>query len=99
MENFDQILHYLPNTKVIGTDILETGLIIFLRYLQFSLYWSDFRIIIRRTKNNDCNVQDAEDRFTELKTFKRSRKSQANMLLVKLKMKLYNKKKVLLKII
>jgi hypothetical protein len=44
MENFDQIFTLLAEDEGIGLnlDILETGLINILRYLQFYLYWSRF---------------------------------------------------------
>jgi hypothetical protein len=50
----------------------------------------DFRICTRRTKNNDCKgVQDAEDRFTEAQTrLRKARKSQANLVISEIKMKL-----------
>jgi hypothetical protein len=54
----------------LNTDILETGLINILRYLQFYfLLVKTFRIIIRRAKTTIVKgVQDAEDRLNEEKS-------------------------------
>jgi F-type H+-transporting ATPase subunit b len=102
MENFDQIFTLLAEDEGIGLnlDILETGLLNILALLAILIYTGrDFlgSLLEERKTTIVKSVQDAEDRLNEAQKRLSEAKKQLIkqiLLLVKLKMKLFNKKSI-----